>query len=91
MQNIDTHFAHVTSASFLDDSEGCWAEIPDADYAYLTGSRNYPPTCQWCDERGIHHPYCDDPRQLWEATVSPIQTTELHEAIQHDLQQENSR
>ena len=91
MQTVNTYFAHVPSAPCLEYSEACWAEISDDDYAHLTTPRNYPPPCEWCDERGIHHPCCDDPRQLWEATVSPTPTTELHEAIQHDLQQENSR
>jgi len=91
VQTSQPFFADVAPTSFLEYSEACWAEISDDDYAHLTASRNYPPACDWCDLRMQHHPYCDDPRQLWEATVSPIQTTELHEAIQHDLQQENSR
>jgi hypothetical protein len=59
--------ACVTPELFADYSENFWAETTDADYAFLTGPHNYPPACQWCGERGTHHPYCDEPRDLWDA------------------------
>ena len=72
MPTVNTNVAHVTSAPFLDDSECCWQQISDDDYVYATAPLNYPHACQWCDERGIHHPYCpycDEPRPLCDAEL----------------------
>ena len=85
MQTVSTTFARFTPQSIVEKSKDHCADMFDDDYAHLTAPLNYPPACQWCGERGIHHPYCVEPLQSWEAAAPLINPAELHEAIQHDL------
>ena len=72
MQTVRTTFARFTSQPVDENSKDHFADMFDEDYAYATAPLNYPPACQWCDERGIHHPYCpycDEPRPLCDAAL----------------------
>ena len=89
MPTVNTNVAHVTSAPFLEYSEACWAEISDADYAYLTGPRNYPAPCWWCRGRTLHHPCCYKQCRARETVTVVTNPAELREATEDEMQQEN--
>lgn len=45
-----------------------WQQVKPADYAYLTGPRNYPAHCVWCGGRTRHSAACNELRAEWEKT-----------------------
>lgn len=58
--------------SFLDHynyNEQCWQQLPEQDYDYLVGPRNYPAACPWCKGRFIHSEACDELRASWEPVM----------------------
>lgn len=54
-----------------DDCDFYFDNIDPADYAYLTGPRNYPPPCFTCGGRLIHSKVCAE-LQLADAPLVPF-------------------